>query len=34
MAAAVDKAVVAFFARPMLAVAVTSVATGVAQVRR
>jgi hypothetical protein len=34
MAAAVDKAVVAFFVRPILAVPVTSVATGVARVRR
>jgi hypothetical protein len=34
MAAAVNSAVVAFFARPMLAVAVTSVATSRARVRR
>ena len=34
MAAAVTKAVVAIFARPMLAVAVTSVATSLARVRR
>jgi hypothetical protein len=34
MAAAVNSAVVACFARPMLAVAVTSVATSLARVRR
>jgi hypothetical protein len=34
MAAAVNSAIVAFFARPMLAVAVTSVASSLARVRR
>jgi len=34
MAAAVNSTVVAVFARPMLAVAVTSVATSLARVRR
>ena len=34
MAAAITKTVLAFFARPMLAVAVTSVATSLARVRR
>jgi hypothetical protein len=34
MAAAINKAVVAFLARPMLAAAVTSVATNLARVRR
>jgi hypothetical protein len=34
MAAAVNTAVVAFLARPMLAVAVTSVATNLARIRR
>jgi hypothetical protein len=34
MAAAINKAVVAFLARAMLAVAVTSVATNLARVRR
>ena len=34
MAAAITKMVLAFFARPMPAVAVTSVATNLARVRR